>query len=122
ANGVRAFPELEGGGDEGWVANLEWLHTLSADWQFSVFYDLGSVRQHKRTWTGWNAGNPDLDNRYELQCRGVSGTWAAFSGLAMHATAATRFARNPGRDPVTGNDADGSRREPQLWISARWAL
>ncbi|WP_116808530.1 ShlB/FhaC/HecB family hemolysin secretion/activation protein [Steroidobacter cummioxidans] len=122
ANGVRAFPELEGGGDQGWIANVEWLHTLSADWQFSLFYDIGSIQQHKRPWTRWNAGNPNLDNRYELQGGGVSVTWTAFSGVEIDASAATRFAGNPGRDPVSGNDADGSRREPQLWISARWSL
>ncbi|MFC4314734.1 ShlB/FhaC/HecB family hemolysin secretion/activation protein [Steroidobacter flavus] len=122
ASGVRAFPELEGAGDEGWLGNVEWLHTLTADWQFALFYDIGSVRQHKRTWAGWNAGNPNLDNRYELQGGGLSVRWTAFSGVEIDATAATRFASNPARDPVTGDDADGSRREPQLWISARWAL
>jgi hemolysin activation/secretion protein len=122
ANGVRAYPELEGSGDAGWIANVEWLHTLAASWQFSVFYDLGSVRQHQNTWTSWNAGNPGLDNGYELQGGGLSLTWTGLSGVQIDATAATRFTSNPARDPVTGDDADGSRREPQLWISARWSL
>ncbi len=66
--------------------------------------------------------NPGLDNGYELQGGGLSLTWTGLSGVQIDATAATRFTSNPARDPVTGDDADGSRRELQLWISARWSL
>lgn len=43
ADGVRAYPQGEGSGDQGWLVNLEWRHVLSAQLQGVLFYDAGSV-------------------------------------------------------------------------------
>lgn len=43
ANGVRAYPQGEGIGDQGWMANLEARHNLMEQLQGIVFYDAGSV-------------------------------------------------------------------------------
>jgi hemolysin activation/secretion protein len=122
ASGVRAYPELEATGDQGWISTAEWTHTLAAHWAASLFYDLGSIWQHKRTWSGWNAGLSGLDNRYTLHGAGASIAWFGLAGFDIRATAATRSSTNPGADPSTHEDNDGSRREPQLWLTVRWHL
>lgn len=122
ASGVRAYPELEATGDQGWTATMEWTHTFAQHWNAALFYDWGSIWQHKRTWTGWNDSRADLRNRYSLDGAGASVAWSGFSGLEVRATAATRFGGNPGADPVTGDDGDGARHEPQVWVTARWHL
>lgn len=43
ANGVRAFPQGEGVGDQGWMTNLEIRHSLTDHLQGIAFYDAGSV-------------------------------------------------------------------------------
>ena len=43
ASGVRAFPQGEGIGDEGWMVNVELLQNLTGQLQGVVFYDSGSV-------------------------------------------------------------------------------
>jgi hemolysin activation/secretion protein len=118
--GVRAYPELEGEGDEGWIATAEWTRTLAASWRVSAFYDVGTIRQHHRPWDGWNARSPALRNRYSLDGGGAAVAWAGFRGIEVRGTAAMRAGRNPGADPVTGRDNDGSSRDPQLWLTVQW--
>lgn len=43
AEGVRAYPQGEGNGDEGWLANLELRHNFTQTAQGVAFYDAGSV-------------------------------------------------------------------------------
>lgn len=43
ATGVRAYPQSEGSGDQGWMANLEIVHHFQGNWQGIIFYDAGSV-------------------------------------------------------------------------------
>jgi hemolysin activation/secretion protein len=43
ANGVRAYPQGEGIGDEGYVATLELRHSVSDTLQGMLFYDTGSI-------------------------------------------------------------------------------
>jgi hemolysin activation/secretion protein len=43
ANGVRAYPQGEGSGDQGWMTNLEVRHSFMEKLQGVVFYDAGSV-------------------------------------------------------------------------------
>lgn len=122
ASGIRAYPELEASGDQGWTATIEWTHLLTQHWHTALFYDWGAIWQYKRTWAGWNEGRTDLRNRYTLDGMGGSIAWSGWPGLEVRATAATRFGGNPAADPLTGDDGDGSRHEPQVWITARWHL
>lgn len=46
-NGVRAFPQGEASGDEGYKGTLELRHSYSQNWQAAAFYDFGSVRLNK---------------------------------------------------------------------------
>lgn len=43
ASGVRAYPQGEGNGDEGWLANLELRHSFMGNLQAVAFYDAGAV-------------------------------------------------------------------------------
>lgn len=43
ANGVRAYPQGEASGDEGYRATLELRHSLTANLQATLFYDVGHV-------------------------------------------------------------------------------
>ncbi len=43
ANGVRAYPQGEGAGDQGWMANLELRRDLNNNVQGIAFYDMGAV-------------------------------------------------------------------------------
>ncbi len=112
-DGVRAFPVLEGSGDEGWIATVEWTHTLPRQWRLSSFFDYGRIRVHRDPWEL-------LDNQHSLQGIGASLGWSSASGIELHGTVATRTAGNPASDPLTHRDSDGSRREPQFWLTSRW--
>jgi hemolysin activation/secretion protein len=120
ASGVRAYPELEASGDQGWIAITEWFHSLARDWRFSLFYDYGEISQHESTWTDWNLARPSLRNHYALQGAGTSIGWSTPGGFSLRGSVATRTAKNPARDPLSGADGDGTSREPQLWFVSRW--
>lgn len=47
-DGVRAYPQGEGAGDEGWLANLEVRHNLMTGLRAIAFYDLGQVKFSER--------------------------------------------------------------------------
>ena len=46
-NGVRAYPTGEASGDQGYRATVELRQTLSANWQGTLFYDVGNVTINK---------------------------------------------------------------------------
>lgn len=99
AYGVRAYPQGEASGDQGWLANLELRYALSDAWQFSSFVDHGEVRLHKDTWD-------DGENHRHLSGAGLGAAWAAH-GWRVSATAAWRLGNE---------DAESDkRRVPQLW-------
>jgi len=43
ANSVRAYPQGEGIGDQGYLATLELRHNVTGDLQGTLFYDTGSI-------------------------------------------------------------------------------
>lgn len=60
-NGVRAYPQGEGAGDEGWLSRLELRRSLGRLGGFGVegfvFYDAGRVRIDKNPWDPTQASN-----------------------------------------------------------------
>ena len=46
-NGVRAYPQGEASGDEGYKATLELRYNLMANLQGAVFYDMGEIAVNK---------------------------------------------------------------------------
>jgi len=109
ANGVRAYPQGEGNGDQGWLATLELRHLFLPNLQGAVFYDAGSVRiNHNPFVAGENTRN--------ISGAGV-GANANFNGLQIIAYAAWRI--NGGQPTSEPASLD---RNPRLWVQASWPL
>jgi hemolysin activation/secretion protein len=116
---VRAYPVGEGVADEGFILNLDARYTLLrnlllGNLQASVFFDRAELRQRHDPGNvvqtgpnafrlaGWGMG-------FHLERPGRSNIallWARKSG------------RNPLRDPITGNDSDGTSDRSRVFVSA----
>lgn len=99
AYGVRAYPQGEASGDQGWLANLELRYALTEAWQLSTFVDHGEVRLNKDTWSSG-------ENHRSLSAAGVGGRWAAY-GWQVNALAAWKLGN---ADPQSDVD-----RSPRVW-------
>ncbi|WP_447588296.1 ShlB/FhaC/HecB family hemolysin secretion/activation protein [Aquipseudomonas campi] len=99
AYGVRAYPQGEASGDQGWLANIELRYALTDAWQLSTFLDHGEVRLNKDTWSNG-------DNHRSLSAAGLGARWAAH-GWQVNTVAAWKV----------GNDAPQSDvdRSPRVW-------
>jgi hemolysin activation/secretion protein len=111
--GVRAYPVNEAGGSEGYLASLETRAHLPAGFDFTTFFDYGSVRVNRdNDFAG--AADP---NRLTLKGVGLAAGWTAPFGLNLKATFARRLGSNP--DPTsTGRDQDGSLVKNRIWVQA----
>lgn len=99
AYGVRAYPQGEAAGDQGWLANLELRYALTEAWQLSTFLDHGEVRTSKNPWT-------TDDNHRSLSGTGVGATWSAY-GWRVNAVAAWKLG-----NADSESDVD---RSPRVW-------
>ncbi len=113
ANGVRAYPENEGGGAEGVLLNLEARERLPANFNVTGFVDFGSVRVNKDNDIS-GAAAPNTEN---LKGAGMSLGWIANFGLSLKATYARRIGSNP-NPTSTGADQDGSHDTNRVWLQA----
>ena len=84
--------------------------------QGTLFLDTGSAHVNKHTWAGWNAGNPSLDNRYQLSGVGASVDWRITDKIGFSAILATPLGSNPGRD-TNGKDSDGRENDVRGWFN-----
>ncbi len=109
-NGVRAYPNNEGGGDEGTLVNLELRYRARSNLVLTGFYDWGEIHQNKD-----NDANI-APNSYELEGAGLAINWSGPWGLIIEGTYAHRFNNNP-NPSTTGNDQDGSLKEDRFWLS-----
>lgn len=106
ANGVRAFPQGEGIGDQGWLVNMEARHNLAQGVQGVVFYDAGSVTINKNPFVVGAANSRNISGA------GV-GMNANVSGLQAKLFVAWRTGGGqPTSEPATIN------RNPRLWVQA----
>ncbi len=105
ANGVRAYPQGEGIGDEGYLATVEWRYDFSGTLQGTLFYDTGSVTINH---TPFGAGS----NSRTLAGVGV-GVNAALSSVRLKVSLAWR---TQGGDP-TSVPASAAK-SPTLWVQA----
>lgn len=103
ANGVRAYPQGEGIGDEGWLANLELRHGFKDALQGVIFYDAGSVKINRNPFA---AGA----NTRDIAGAGV-GLNAQFGWLQLRTSVAWRTrGGQPQSEPAAVN------RNPRLWV------
>lgn len=105
ANGVRAYPQGEGNGDQGWLANLELRHDFLPNLQGIAFYDAGSVKINRDPLV---AG----ENTRSISGAGV-GANAHFFGLQINAYVAWR---TDGGQPAS--EPPSLDRNPRLWVQA----
>lgn len=115
-SGIRAYPAGEGAGDEGWLLNLNFRRNISDSLAATLFFDAGGVKLNRDTWANWNAGNPSLDNRYQLYGIGVGVDWRFVSDALLSATLATPLGNNPGRD-TNNHNVDGKDNQTRLWLT-----
>ncbi len=107
ANGVRAYPQGEGDGDEGWVGTIEMRHSFP-DSQFvsgvqgAIFYDIGSVKINH---TDYNADK----NSRTISGAGLGLNAALPGDVHLGATVAWRIS---GGDPKSDSDD----RVPRVWF------
>ena len=103
ANGVRAYPQGEGNGDQGWLANLELRHNFAQSVQGVLFYDAGSVDINRNPFAaGANTRN--------LSGAGI-GANAKLAGAQIKAYLAWRTGGGlPTSEPATTD------RNPRLWV------
>lgn len=105
AYGVRAYPQGEGFGDQGFVATAEWRRVfhmpLPGIWQGSVFVDHGTMQLNKEPWTS----NP---NTRTLTGSGVGLTVLMAGGWSVTSSLAWRVGSEL---PVSDSD-----RSPRGWL------
>lgn len=110
ANGVRAYPQGEGIGDEGQRMTVELQQGLSAGLQGTLFYDLGHVTINKHPY------GPPAANSRTLAGVGV-GLNASFQKVQLRSSLAWR---TRGGDPLSVPAS--SARGPTLWVLASVAF
>lgn len=114
--GIRAYPVSEASGDAGWLANLELRYSLDERWQAIGFLDGGEIRQHTNPWAGWQGGGSQ-PNRYGLAGAGLGLVWRSADGIDVQLALASPLGGHSGKT-ASGDNQDGSAREPRAWLNA----
>jgi len=99
AYGVRAYPQGEASGDQGYLANLELRYALTSQLQLFTFLDHGQVRLNKDTWA-------DGENHRSLSATGLGSTWNR-DGWRLSAVAAWKVGNAEAQSDV--------ERTPRVW-------
>ncbi|MGC4077941.1 MAG: ShlB/FhaC/HecB family hemolysin secretion/activation protein [Rubrivivax sp.] len=110
-SGVRAYSTSEPSGDDGTLASIEWRHQFTPELTLSVFHDHAWLRRdHERS-------SATLDpNRYSMAGTGVGASWTGPGQLQLRGALAWRAGDNPVRT-ASGDDSDGTHRDPRLFVS-----
>lgn len=103
-SGIRAYPQGEAAGDQGWLASLELRYALMPGWQGSLFYDAGGVDINRQPFITGN-------NQRRLSGYGI-GLTAVFDAFSVSANLAWR-----GNSETPTSDRDKS---PRLWVQGSW--
>jgi hemolysin activation/secretion protein len=113
SDGIRAYPQDEGGGAEGHMVNLELRARLPRSFSVVSFVDWGSVTINKDN----DILGAAPRNQADFKGAGLSVAWTASFGLTLQATASRRIGDNP-NPTSTGNDQDGSLVKNRFWLQA----
>ncbi|MEL0031057.1 MAG: ShlB/FhaC/HecB family hemolysin secretion/activation protein [Betaproteobacteria bacterium] len=113
---IRAYPGGEASGDHGATVQLQFQRQLSEKSNAAVFYDHGWIQLNHDAFDGFNSADPSQTNNYELNGYGVSYTWMSENALEFNVMLANRLRANPAPD-AAGNDSDGTKKTPRLWLS-----
>lgn len=115
---VRGYPTSEGTGDQGWLSTLELRHTLSVEWQFAGFVDYGQVWLNRDA--SHVAASSTVPNHYALSSAGLGVSFNPSPKAALRLAVSHRLSNNPGANPQTGADSDGTLQRTRAWLSASW--
>lgn len=114
--GVRAYPLSEGGGDVGYIENIELRKQVNQRLQLAGFVDNGMVSQNKNNYsTSGTAIN--LVNSYHLSGYGLMATYIGPYKSVLKLIWSHRIGGNP-NPTTTGLDQAGSLIYNQFWMSA----
>lgn len=113
-SGLAGFTVGEAAADQGWMLNLEGRYAITPQFSASLLADAGGICQFKNTWAGWDAGNPKLQNCYQLASLGVGAGYTSqyFDGRISYGRQITG---NRGLDS-NGNDSEGESNKHQVWL------
>jgi hemolysin activation/secretion protein len=107
---VRAYPEGEGYGDEGYVLNLEaryllppWSPSATGRWQLIGFIDTGSITLNKNPWSS-------EPNQRRLSGAGIGLNWAAADRFQLRLAYAHKLGDEAAHSAPDAND--------RLWMQA----
>lgn len=116
--GVRAYPVYEATGDQGWLGTVEGRWDIYEGAQASVFYDMGWIQQFKSVGhlqeTALQALGP---NTYNLKGWGIGLSYNYNNLLSMKVVVSSRIGGNPGANPFTGLDGDGTNDRTRFWFN-----
>jgi hemolysin activation/secretion protein len=108
AYGVRAYPQGEGQGDEGVIANLELRYALTPGWQLSTFYDYGRAKLNDKPWEETSKNHRTLKG---------AGIGASYSDAHWRFDLSTAWR--------VGNEkpqSDTRHQTPRVWLQAGYAF
>ena len=119
AQGVRGYPSGEAAGDSGYVAQIELradlpFEPMGTQWQTFLFVDHGSITVNK---TNYLVGGL-TPNSYGLGSYGIGLNVAKTGTFQVRAMYAHKSGSNPGRNLLTGADADGKSSSSRFWLQA----
>jgi hemolysin activation/secretion protein len=119
AQGVRGYPSGEAAGDNGYVAQIELRADLpfepsGTQWQAFVFADHGSIELNKNNYVVGGL----TPNKYALDSYGIGLNIAKTGTFQVRAMYAHKGGSNPGRNLLTGADADGKTSSSRFWLQA----
>lgn len=112
--GVRAYPVYEATGDQGWLGTVEARYNITPEAQASLFYDMGWIQQFKSTSHLTELLGP---NTYYLKGWGAAISYNYNNWISAKFTVARRIGGNPGANPITGADGDGTNDTMRYWFN-----
>ena len=113
-SGLGGFTVGEAAADQGWMLNLEGRYAITPQFSASLLADAGGICQYKDTWTNWDAGNPKLQNCYQLASAGF-GLGYTNQYIEGRLSYGRQVTGNRGVDS-NGNDSEGENKKHQVWL------
>lgn len=113
-SGINGFTVGEAAADQGWMLNTELRYAISPQFSASLLADAGGVCQYKNTWAGWNAGNPKLQNCYQLASAGFGLNYTN-QYVDANLSYGRQITSNHGLD-ANNKDSEGENNKHQLWL------
>jgi hemolysin activation/secretion protein len=109
---VRAYSTSEPGGDNGTILNIELRRQFAEALTGMVFIDSAQIQHDK------NDNSATLTpNSGTYSGAGFGVNYGKATGISIHASVAWRIGSNPFRNLTTGQDADGTSRNPRGWVT-----